>query len=36
MELAPYKCLIIIIIIIIIIIMSKYYVVCFRDIVWTA
>ena len=35
MELAPYKCLIIIIIIIIII-MSKYYVVCFRDIVWTA
>ena len=36
MELARYKCLIIIIIIIIIIIMSKYYVVCFRDIVWTA
>ena len=35
MELARYKCLIIIIIIIIII-MSKYYVVCFRDIVWTA
>ena len=34
MELARYKCLIIIIIIIII--MSKYYVVCFRDIVWTA
>ena len=33
MELARYKCLIIIIIIII---MSKYYVVCFRDIVWTA
>ena len=32
MELARYKCLIIIIIII----MSKYYVVCFRDIVWTA
>ena len=31
MELARYKCLIIIIII-----MSKYYVVCFRDIVWTA
>ena len=30
MELARYKCLIIIII------MSKYYVVCFRDIVWTA
>ena len=36
MELARYKCLIIIIIIIIIIIMSKYYVVCFRDVVWTA
>ena len=34
MELARYKCLIIIIIIIVI--MSKYYVVCFRDIVWTA
>ena len=34
MELVRYKCLIIIIIIIII--MSKYYVVCFRDIVWTA
>ena len=33
MELARFKCLIIIIIIIII--MSKYYVVCFRDIVWT-
>ena len=33
MELARYKCLIIIIIIII---MSKYYVVCFRDIVKTA
>ena len=33
MELARYKCLIIIIIIFII---SKYYVVCFRDIVWTA
>ena len=32
MELARYKCLIIIIIII----MSKYYVVCFRDVVWTA
>ena len=33
MELARYKCPIIIIIIII---MSKYYVVCFRDVVWTA